>query len=63
VADVARVPGVWVQIRLVAGLRWRILGNSLRKKHNQWDLIGMIFAGVFASLFVLGLSFAFYFGA
>ena len=62
-ADVARLPGVWEQIGLVAGLRWRILRNGLRKKHNQWDLVGMIFAGVFASLFVLGLSFAFYFGA
>jgi hypothetical protein len=63
VADVARLPGVGEQIRLVAGLRWRILGNNLRKKHNQWDLIGMIFIGVFATLFVLGLCFAFYFGA
>jgi hypothetical protein len=63
VADVARLPGVWEQIWLVAGLRWRILGNNLRKKHNQWDLIGMIFVGVFATLFVLGLCFAFYFGA
>ena len=61
-ADVARVPGVWEQIGLVAGLRWRILRNGLRKKHNQWDLVGMIFAGVFASLFVLGLCFAFFFG-
>jgi hypothetical protein len=63
VADVARLPSVWEQIRLVAGLRWRILGNNLRKKHNQWDLIGMIFTGIFAALFVLGLCFAFYFGA
>jgi hypothetical protein len=63
VADVARVPGVWEQIGLVAGLRWRILRNGLRKKHNQWDLVGMIFAGVFAALFVLGLCFAFFFGA
>ncbi len=62
-ADVARVPAVWEQIRLVAGLRWRILRNGLRKKNNQWDLIGMIFAGVFAALFVLGLSLAFSFGA
>jgi ABC-2 type transport system permease protein len=63
VADVARLPGVWEQIRLVAGLRWRILGNNLRKKHNRWDLIGMIFTGVFAAFFVSGLSLAFYFGA
>jgi hypothetical protein len=63
VADVAQLPGVWEQIRLVAGLRWRILGNNLRKKHNQWDLIGMIFASIFGGLFVIGLSIAFYFGA
>ena len=62
-ADVARVPGVWEQIGLVAGLRWQILRNGLRKKHNQWDLVGMIFAGVFAALFVLGICFAFFFGA
>jgi ABC-2 type transport system permease protein len=63
VADVAQLPGVWEQIRLVAGLRWRILANNLRKKHNQWDLIGLIFAGIFGGLFVIGLCFAFYFGA
>ena len=62
-ADVTRLPGVWEQIRLVAGLRWRILGNNLRKKHNQWDLIGMIVAAAFASVFVLGVGAAFYFGA
>jgi hypothetical protein len=63
VADVVQLPGVWEQIRLVAGLRWRILANNLRKKHNQWDLIGMIFAGIFGGLFVIGLCFAFFFGA
>jgi len=63
VADVAQLPGVWEQIRLVAGLRWRILRNGLRKKNNQWDLVGMIVAGVFASFFVIGLCFAFSFGA
>jgi len=63
VADVARVPGVWEQIRLVAGLRWRILRNGLRKKNSQWDLIGMIVAGVFGGLAVLGISVGFCFGA
>jgi hypothetical protein len=63
VADVAHLPGVWEQIRLVAGLRWRLLANNLRKKHNQWDLIGMIVAAAFASLFILGLCTAFCFGA
>ena len=62
-ADVAHLPGVWEQIRLVAGLRWRILRNNLRKKNNRWDLVGVIFVGVFAAFFVLGLSFAFSFGA
>lgn len=62
-ADVTQLPGVWEQIRLVAALRWRILANNLRKKHNRWDLIGMIFAGFFAGLGIIGLSVAFYFGA
>src|SRR5207302_1323524 len=49
--------------RLVAGLRWRILRNSLRKKNNRLDLIGLIFTGVFSGILVIGLSFAFYAGA
>ena len=31
-ADVAESAGILEEIRLVAGLRWRILRNSLRKK-------------------------------
>ena len=61
-ADVASLPGVWQQIRLVAGLRWQILTNGLRKKHNQWDLLGMILVSVFGTLTVLGVSFGFGFG-
>lgn len=61
--DVTRIPGVWEQVRLVAALRWRILRNKLRKKNNQWDLIGMILAGAFGALVVLALSVGFYFGA
>ncbi len=61
--DVAHTTGILEQIRLVAGLRWRILRNSLRRKNNRLDLIGMIFAGIFSSVLVLGLSFAFYGGA
>jgi len=63
VADVAVPTGLLEQIRLVAGLRWRILRNSLRKKNNRLDLIGVIFTGVFASVLVIGLCFAFYAGA
>src|SRR2546423_2345635 len=62
-ADVTRSVSIFEQIRLVAGLRWRILGNGLRKKNNRLDLIGLIFAGVFSSVLVIGLSFAFYAGA
>ncbi len=62
-ADVAQTPGIAEQIRLVAGLRWRILRNSLRKKNNRLDLIGLILAGIFSGILVLGLSFAFYAGA
>lgn len=61
-ADVGRAPGVFEQIRLVAGLRWLILKNGLRKKHNVWDLIGMIWVGFFSAAIVLGLSVAFYAG-
>ena len=62
-ADVTQSVSVFEQVRLVAGLRWRILRNSLRKKNNRLDLIGLIFTGVFSGLLVIGLSFAFYAGA
>jgi ABC-2 type transport system permease protein len=63
VADITRSPGITTQIRLVAGLRWRLLRNSLRKKNSRLDLLGLIIGGFFGALFVLGLCFAFYFGA
>jgi hypothetical protein len=50
------------QIRLVAGLRWRLTRNKMRLKNNRLDLIGVIFAGVLGALLVLGLS-AVFFGA
>ena len=61
-ADVIEMPGVVEQIKLVAGLRWRILRNSLRRKNNRWDLVGMVWVGVFSALLVAGLSFAFFAG-
>jgi ABC-2 type transport system permease protein len=63
VADVTRPVSIFEQIRLVAGLRWRILRNGLRKKNNRLDLIGLIFVGLFSSILVIGLSFAFFSGA
>ncbi|HYW65143.1 MAG TPA: hypothetical protein VFB10_00420 [Candidatus Dormibacteraeota bacterium] len=62
-ADVARVPGVPAQLRLIAGLRWSLLKNGLRQKNNRWDLVGVIVAGVFGALLVVGLCFAFFAGA
>lgn len=62
-ADVTRMPGVLEQLKLVAGLRWRILRNSLRHKNNRWDLIGMVWVIIFSGLLVAGLSFAFFAGA
>ena len=61
-ADVTRLPGVFEQVRLVAGVRWRILKNGLRKKHNVWDLVGMIWVCFFGGTMVVGLAFAFYAG-
>ncbi len=61
-ADVMQSVNVFEQIRLVAGLRWRILRNSLRKKSNLLDLLGLIFAGVIGGVLVIGLCFAFYAG-
>ena len=55
-------PGVFEQIKLVAGLRWRILKNSLRRKQNRWDLIGMIWVGLSSAILVMGLAVAFYAG-
>src|SRR5258705_11167723 len=62
-ADVTQSIGVFEQIQLIAGLRWRILRNSLRKKNNRLDLIGLVFTGVFSGILVIGFCFAFYAGA
>ncbi len=61
-ADVAQMPGVWQQLKLVAGLRWNILRNGLRRKNNRWDLIGMVWVGILSAVLVIGLCFAFFAG-
>src|SRR6202162_2135526 len=60
-ADLARPVNLADQIRLVAGLRWRMLINGLRKKNNVLDLIGMGFVSFFGLLLVIGPSLGFYF--
>jgi hypothetical protein len=62
-ADVAPLASLVQQIWLVAGLRWRLLRNSLRSKNNRLDLIGLLIVSLFAGAVVLGLSFAFFAGA
>lgn len=51
------------QVRLIAGLRWRILRNNLRRKQSQLDLIGLVVVGILAGVFVLGAGLAFFAGA
>lgn len=62
-ADVTSGPGLLAQIRLIAELRWRILGNLIRKRNSRLDLIGLVFAVFFAGLFVIGLCLLFWWGA
>jgi ABC-2 type transport system permease protein len=67
VADVAQpsllqLPGVVEQLKLVAGLRWSILRNSLRNKNSRRDLIGIVIAGVASGALVIGLCVGFYVG-
>lgn len=62
-ADVIKIPGVVEQIALVAGLRWRILKNGLRQKHNRWDLVAMIWVGIVSAAITMGGCFGFFAGA
>ena len=61
-ADVTRLPGVFEQMWLIGGLRWRILKNGLRRKHNFWDLIAMIWVAFLSGCIVIGVSGGFYAG-
>jgi ABC-2 type transport system permease protein len=63
VADLAREVGLVQQIRLMVGLRWRLLHNGMRRKNNRLDLIGLMVLSVFAGAFVIGVSAAFFAGA
>lgn len=59
-ADVIRLPGVMEQVRLMVGVRWRILRNKLRKKDHRLDVIGMAAMFLFGGGLALGSSFIFY---
>ncbi len=62
-ADVAQPVGIVRQIGLIAGLRWQMLHNNLRRKQNRLDLLGLIIVGVLAGAVVLGLCVALFVGA
>jgi ABC-2 type transport system permease protein len=62
VVDVASL-GLWEQIGLVSGLRWRIFRNELRKKSRRLDLLAMIWVGVFGTAAILGCSGFFFWAA
>ena len=55
-ADVARLPGLFEQIWLVAGLRWRILRNNMKNKNRVWDVIGVVISSVVGIVFVAGIA-------
>ena len=62
-ADVGPSIGILPQIRAVAGLRWRILRNSLRKESHRLHVLGVVLGGILSGIVVLGLCFAFFAGA
>ena len=61
-ADLAQLPGLFEQIRLVAGLRWRILRNNLKNKNRVWDVIGVVISSIIGIVFVAGMSVLFFAG-
>lgn len=61
-ADLAPLPGLLEQIRLVAGLRWRILRNNLKNRNRVWDVIGVVVSSIVGILFVSGISILFFAG-
>jgi len=62
VADVARLPGLFEQVWLVSGLRWRILRNNMKNKNRVWDIIGVVISSLVGIVFVAGLAMALFVG-
>jgi hypothetical protein len=63
VADVGAPVGLLKQIGLIAGLRWRLLHNTLRRKQNRLDFIGLIVLGLAAGILVAGVGLGMFVGA
>ncbi len=62
-ADVTQPAGIAKQILLVAGLRWRLLHNNLRRKQNRLDLLGLVIIGLLGGALAVGVCFALFEGA
>ena len=62
-ADLTQPAGIAKQILLVAGLRWRLLHNNLRRKQNRLDLLGLVIIGLLGGALVVGVCFALFEGA
>ena len=62
-ADLAQPVGILKQIGLIAGLRWRMLHNNLRRRQNRLDLLGLVILGLLAGAFVIGVCLALFEGA
>jgi len=62
VADVVQLPGVGEQLKLIIHLRWTLFKNGLQRKNNRWDIVGIVFAGFFSALLIIGLCAAFFVG-
>ena len=61
-AYLAPLPGVGEQLKLIVRLRWCLFKNGLRRKNNRWDIVGIVFAGFFSGLLIIGLCAAFFAG-
>lgn len=55
-AGLSRLPGTGEQVRLIAGLRWRMYRNALRRREARLDFIGMILGAMFAALFATWIA-------
>ncbi len=62
-AGVTTTPGPWQQVGLVAGLRWRLLRNSLRSERAQLELTGTFLVVGLGAVMALGGAVGFAAGA
>ncbi len=57
-AGVNRAASIGEQVRLIAGLRWRMHRNALRRREARLEFLGMILGAAFAALFAAWVAVA-----